>query len=249
MPIQHDFKDKVAVVTGASRGIGRATAELFAQSGAHTVFVSRSGADQAVEDLNKSGCSAVSFRTDVSDETQVREMIGAVIGRYDRIDVLVNNAGINQLGQIEEITLEDWNRVLATNLTSQFLCCKHVIPVMKHQAAGKIVNVSSISGRSRSVVSGVHYVTSKAGVIGLTRQLAYEVARFNINVNAVCPSQTYTPMLSDTVPHEEQERLAASVPLGRLASAEEQANVILFLASDAASYLTGAILDVNGGLL
>jgi len=245
----HDFQQKIAIITGASSGIGLAVAEAIAGYGAHTVFISRSGADAIASELNAAGKSALSLHCDVADESQVKQAIATVFAKYGRIDILINNAAINQIAKIEDISLEDWNRVRATNLTSQFLCCKHVVPIMKQQRSGNIINVSSIAGHFRSKISGIHYVASKAGVIGFTRQLAYELASFQINVNAICPSQTYTPMLAATLPPEAEQKLIDSIPLGRIASMEEQVNVILFLASPLSSYMTGAIIDVNGGQL
>ena len=245
----HDFKGKVAIVTGASSGIGQAVAEAIALYGAHTVFISRSGAEEIASELNGTGKSALSLPCDVSVEDQVKAAIATIFQKYGQIDILINNAAINQIAKIEDISLEDWNKVMATNLTSQFLCCKHVVPIMKQQRSGKIVNVSSIAGHFRSKLSGIHYVTSKAWAIGFTRQLAYELAPFQINVNAICPSQTYTPMLAATLPPEAEQKLIDSIPLGRIASMEEQVNVILFLASKLSSYMTGAIVDVNGGQL
>jgi 3-oxoacyl-[acyl-carrier protein] reductase len=232
-----DFKGKVAIITGASSGIGQAVAEAIANYGAHTVFISRSGAEAISSELNAAGKSTLSLPCDVTDETQVKQAIASVFERYGRIDILINNAAINQIAKIEDIS----------NLTSQFLCCKHVVPIMKQQRSGNIINVSSIAGNFRSKISGIHYVASKAGVVGFTRQLAYELAPFQINVNAICPSQTYTPMLAATLPPEAEQKLIDSIPLGRIASMEEQVNVILFLASHLSSYMTGAIVDVNGG--
>ena len=148
---------------------------------------------------------------------------------------------------IEEIDICDWHDVMTTNVTGVFLTCKIVLPYMKQNKSGKIVNVSSIAGRHRSPVSGVHYVASKAAIIGFTRQLAFEVAPFGINANTHCPSQTLTPMLRSSMSPEQIEQLEATIPLHRLASVEEQAGTILFLCSDASSYMSGAILDVNGG--
>lgn len=243
----HDFNGKVAIITGASSGIGQAVAEAIAGYDAHTIFISRGGADEIVAKLNSIGKSSLSIHCDVTDENQVKNAISTVYDKYERIDILVNNAAINQVARIEDISLEDWNKVMATNLTSQFLCCKHLVPIMKRQRSGKIINVSSIAGHFRSKISGIHYVASKAGAIGFTRQLAYELAPFQINVNAVCPSQTYTPMLASTLPPDEETKLIDSIPLGRIASMAEQVNVILFLASQLSSYMTGAIVDVNGG--
>lgn len=249
MSIQYDFKGKVAIVTGASSGMGSKTAEMFCAARAKTVFVSRKGAAKLVDRLKKERYDCLSVQCDVTHEEQVRVMVDAVLSNFGTVDILVNCAAVNQPGKIDELSLKDWEYVLKTNLTSQFLCCKYVVPVMKQKRYGRIINVSSIAGRFRSALSGIHYVTSKAAVIGFTRQLAYEVSGFNINVNVVCPGQTETPMLRASLEPGDEERLRKIIPLGRVAAPEEQANVILFLASDEASYITGAAIDVNGGQL
>lgn len=249
MSVQYNFKDKVAVVVGAGSGIGKKTAEMLCQAGAKTVFVSKEGAEDSVNDLKAKGCDCISLVCDVSDEGQVKKMVRDVISEFGTVDILINCAAINQFGRIEEISLEDWERVLKNNVTSQFLCCKYILPIMKEKKYGKIVNVSSIAGRFRSSLSGIHYVTSKAAVIGFTRQLAYEAAQDKINVNAVCPGQTETPMLRASLKPGDEEKLRQIIPLGRPATPEQQANVILFLVSDQADYITGGIIDVNGGQL
>ena len=154
---------------------------------------------------------------------------------------------INYTKKIEEIDIDEWDKVLDTNLRSFFYITKKVLEIMPD--GGKIVNVSSIAGRNRSVVSGVHYTSSKAGIIGLTKQVAYEVGKRNINVNVVCPSQTRTDMLSESMTEKEIQELGKSIPLGRIAKIEEVVDSILFLCSDEASYITGTALDVNGGQL
>lgn len=247
MNFKYNFKDKVAIVTGASSGIGMKVAEMFCIAEAKTVFVSRSGAEEIVAKLEAEGYSCLSPKCDVSDQEQVKEMVETVSETFGTIDILVNSAAVNQFGKIEDISLEDWEYVLRNNLTSQFLCCKYVLPVMKRKKYGKIVNISSIAGRSRSTLSGINYVTSKAAVIGFTRQLAYEVGKFNINVNVLCPGQTYTPMLRASLKPGDEDNLRHIIPLGYIASSEQQANVIIFLASDESNYITGAVIDVNGG--
>ncbi|MFA5316103.1 MAG: SDR family NAD(P)-dependent oxidoreductase [Dehalococcoidales bacterium] len=245
----YNLRDKVAIITGASKGIGKATGEKFAQMGATTILVSHSGLDETEKKRLPRNHSEMSYGCDVSSEKQVSEMVADIIGRFSKIDILVNNAAITQNKKLEDISLSEWNFVIATNITAQFLMCKYCVPFMKEQRYGKIINVSSIAAKLYSAMSGIHYVTSKAAVIGFTRQLAYELAPFNINVNAVCPGQTYTPMLMGNLTRKSEEMLKKSIPLGYIASPEQQANVILFLASDEANYMTGAIVDVNGGQL
>jgi len=244
----YDMTGRVAIVTGASKGIGLVAGEMLSKMGATTVFVSRSVSEEKIEMLRAENYSALSYTCDVSSEEQVKNMIDNLVGKFSRIDILINNAGIaDKKKPIEEISLLDWNRIITNNLTSQFLMCKYCVPIMKRRRYGKIVNVSSIAGRFRSFTAGLDYVTSKASIIGFTRQLAYELALFNINVNAVCPSQTYTPMLTRNITVEVEESLKQQIPLGYIASPEQPANVIVFLTSDEASYMTGAIVDVNGG--
>jgi len=249
MSDKFDFTNKIAVVVGASKGIGLTTAKGFAYGGANTYFLSRSGSDEDVKKLNNEGKSAYSFKVDATDEEAVESIFREIISKHQSIDILVNCIAINQCVPIEKISLQDWNKVVATNLTSIFLTSKFCLKGMKERKSGKIINVSSVAARNKSPVSGVHYVATKAAILGFTRQLAKEAAPFGINVNATCPGQTLTPMLKDSMSFEAQKKLAESIPLGRIATPKEQADVILFLASEAASYLSGSVIDVNGGQL
>ena len=176
-------------------------------------------------------------------------MVDGVLARFGRIDVLVNNAGIGGPGSIEELTGEEWDRTLAVNLKAHFLTCRAVVPIMRRQQRGHIVNVSSIAGRNVSLANSIAYTSAKAGVIGFTRHLAQEVGRDGIRVNCVAPGPTRTPLLADVLDAEREAAIAARIPLGYVSEAEEQAAVILFLASDEASYIHGAIVDANGGLI
>jgi len=244
------FADKVVIVTGAARGMGRATALAFAREGAKVAVtdVSADEAHSVVREIGQAGGDAVAIQADVSDLTDVSRMVDAVIERYGTVDVLVNNAGVlGKTGPLEEIAPEEWARVIDINLTGVFNCTKAVLPIMKERGGGKIVNVSSSAGRSYSTFGAAHYTASKAGILGLTRHTASEAAPYNINVNAVAPGSMDTEMvrLSATPEHIAQEE--ANNPLGRLGTPEDEAHLVLFLASEEASYITGATVDINGG--
>lgn len=227
---------RVAIVTGASRGIGRVTAALLTQRGVIVIGVARSA---AADEHNR--C------VDVSNEDAVRGVIAEVTDTFGRLDILVNCAGQVATGDPLGLTGDDWDTMLHTNLVGTYFCCKHAIPAMQRGGFGRIVNVASIAGRSYSRTASVAYTASKYGVIGLTRQLAVTTASLGITVNCVAPSQTRTEMLAAADPVR-LAVIAAANPLGRLAEPEEVAEAIAFLASDAASYINGAVLDVNGGL-
>lgn len=245
------FKGKVVFVSGGSKGIGFASAERFFREGATVCIGSRSAQNvsRAVKKLKKAGGRAYGEEGDFSKESEVVRVFNRVTARFGRIDILINAAGISVPAKIEDITVAEWNYILNNNLSNTFLACKHVLKHMKRKRYGKIVNVSSIAGRFRSKLAGIHYTCAKAAVIALTKQLAAEVGKFNINVNVVCPSQTRTQMLKPFLSKEVEHALVKSIPLGYLASPAQQADVILFLASDQASYMTGAVVDVNGGQL
>ncbi len=236
--LSFDYTGKNVLVVGGSRGIGKGVTEAFMAAGARVFYASRNPA----ENLRK----AIFIRTDLSKPEEIDNLFHE-INKAGGTEIIVNTAGVNYCKSIEEITLEEWNEVMDINLRAAFLICKWGIEVMGRKSYGKIVNVSSIAGRHRSVVSGVHYVSSKAGLIGLTRQVAYLAAPYNINVNVVCPSQTMTGMLAESMNDDEISALAANIPLKRVANVAEQVGPILFLCSDAASYITGAVIDINGG--
>ena len=239
------LKDRVAIVTGAARGIGRAIAEAFAAEGARQVLadVDREALDAAGRDL---GMLAVP--TDVSDEAAVRVMVEATLGRYGRIDILVNNAGICPLTQFESISRAEWDRVLAINLTGAFLCSQAVAPHMQAARYGRIINISSAAGKMGGVMVGAHYAASKAGMLGLTWSLARLYAPFGITANAIAPVTVETDLTRDWPP-EILEQLRRSIPLGRLARVTDVASAAVFLASEQAGFVTGEVLDVNGGFL
>jgi len=245
--------DRVALVTGASRGIGACTADLLAARGAKVAASARTVSDlEAVAaSIRKKGGEAMAVPCDVLDPGRVASMIEDVVKKWGRLDILVNNAGLGTPAKpVEEVLPEEWDQTVLLNLKSVYLCIRSAAPVMKRQAYGRIVNVASFAGRFFSRLSGPQYSAAKAGVIGFTRHLAAELGPFGIGVNSVAPSPVLTERVRakwEARPEEERKKILAGIPLGRLARPEEVATVIAFLASDDASYVNGACLDVNGG--
>ena len=236
--INFDFSGKRAVIFGGSRGIGKGVVEKLTEAGAETIYAARKPMDIRTK--------AKYYQVDLNSESQISDLFNNV-DLIGSIDIVVNTAAINYCKTIDQISIEEWNEVERVNLRAAFLICKEASARMKNQRSGKIVNVSSIAGIHRSIVSGIHYVSTKAGLIGLTKQLAFELAEYNVNVNAVCPSQTSTDMLKESMTDSELKKLADSIPLKRIATIEEQVYPILFLCSSLSSYITGAVINVNGG--
>ena len=242
------LKDRVALITGASQGIGRATALLFTECGARVVLAARS-ADKlaAVEaEIKQAGGQALAVTLDVSDEEQVKSGIKQALEHFGHIDILVNNAAITRDQLQIRMKRADWEAVLATNLTGAHLCIQRVLPGMLRQRYGRIVNVTSVVAQTGNP-GQANYVASKAGLIGLTKALAVEVASRKITVNAIAPGFIISPM-TDGLPEKHKQELIARIPLGRMGTDREVAYGIAFLASDQASYVTGHVLDLNGGL-
>jgi len=231
--VEFDFSDKVVLVVGGSRGIGKEVCRQFVFAGAKVLCASRT--DPRMYGVEHRECN-------ISSE----ESIDKLFSNIDQIDFVINVAGTNLCEPIESIDASEWERVMDTNLKSFFLICRHVISLMRARG-GRIINVSSIAGRHKSLVSGVHYTASKYGIIGLTKQLAQEVSKDNILVNCVCPSQTMTEMLAQSMTPAQLKDLESKIPVRRIATVTEQALPILFLCSSAASYITGATIDINGG--
>lgn len=241
---------KVAVVTGAAQGIGRAIAVGLAANGAKVALVDvKLGlVEEGVATIRENGGEAVALSADVSSAVQVREMVAEVVKRFGTVDILVNNAGVLRNTPIAEMPEAEWDLVVDVCLKGAFLCSQAVLPIMQGQRYGKIVNIASLAARSTSVLGGAAYTASKTGLLGFSRHLAREAAPYGINVNALCPGATDTPMTRAGANSPEHfEAVGRRVPLGRWGVPDDQAAAVLFLVSDAASFITGATLDVNGG--
>ncbi len=243
-----EMQGQVAIVTGGGSGIGRATCLELARRGVRVAVadLSAEAAGRVAGEVIALGAEALDCGVDVTAAEQVERTVRAVRERFGRIDILVNSAGIYQSGTIDQVSEADWDRVLAVNLKGTFLFCKAVIPCMLERGSGAIVNISSISGRTRSQLAAVSYVASKAGVIGLTMCLASQLAGKGVRVNCVAPGSVSTPM-TDLWSAEEREFIRRSIPMGRLGCPAEVASAIVYLASPAASFITGETLNVNGG--
>ena len=244
------LKNKVAIVTGSARGIGKAIAQRFLQEGAAVAIndVDLEKAEEIVHEAKSQGRKALSVRADVSNEKEIEVMVNSVYSKFARIDILVNNAGIIKRGSTEDHSYEDWDRVIAVNLRGTYNCSKAVIPIMKKQKCGKIVNISSIAGKVGDIASAPSYGSSKGAINTLTKSMARELAEYGICVNAVAPHAIETEMSAEWS-EEKRRQLMSEIPLKRLGRPEEVAAAVLFLASDEANFITGEILDVNGGYL
>jgi 3-oxoacyl-[acyl-carrier protein] reductase len=241
---------RVALVTGAGRGIGRAVALVLSQAGAAVGLVGRSAEPlQAVAaELVAAGGRTAVLVADVGDAQQVQAAVERCNAELGTVDILVNNAGVSLRGPIQDVSLEAWDATLRANLTGAFLCSRVVADGMCARGWGRIVNISSVTAQSGGVTGSVAYSASKGGMLAFTRTLARDLAPYNVTVNAVTPGQIDTRM-SDETPSEELKAVLAQIPLGRLGSPEDIAYAVLFLASEEAGYVTGATLDVNGGIL
>jgi 3-oxoacyl-[acyl-carrier protein] reductase len=242
------LKDKVALVTGASQGIGRDTALALAEAGAKVAVAARheEKLTALVADIAAAGGTALAVKMDVSEAEQVKAGFKQVLEKFGRLDILVNNAAITRDGLAMRMKADDWEAVLRTNLTGAHLCIQQALPTMMKARAGRIINISSIVAQSGNA-GQANYVAAKAGIIGLTKAIAIEIASRNITVNAVAPGFIETPMTA-VLPDEVKEELKTRIPLGRMGSARDVATAIVFLASDEAGYITGHVLNVNGGM-
>jgi 3-oxoacyl-[acyl-carrier protein] reductase len=241
-------KGKVAVITGASRGIGRSIALALAAEGAKIVAVDLdlAATEAVVAELKGQGAEAVAVVGNVTVAADAEKMIDAAVQAYGRVDILVNNAGITRDGLLMRMKEDDWDAVLTVNLKGAFLCTKAASKVMTRQRSGRIINIASIVGQMGNA-GQANYCASKAGLIGLTKSNARELAKRNITVNAVAPGFIATAM-TDALPEKAREELVAQIPLERLGSPDDIANVVVFLAAERSGYITGQVLGVNGGM-
>lgn len=243
------FSDQVVFVTGASRGIGRAIALVFARAGARVALVSRTVEQlkEVADEVSALGGKALVLPTDVAVASEVDRAVEHVVDKWGRLDVLINNAGLIDFGPLDQIEPAAWDRVIGANLTGAYLCSRAAAAVMKRQQDGRIVNITSVSAQTGGVSGGVHYTASKGGLAAMTKTLARDLAPHGITVNAISPGQIDAD--PELLSPEQRQEVTAMIPLGRLGEPEEIAYAALFLASPMADYITGTTIDVNGGIL
>ncbi len=249
------FKEKIAIVTGGSKGLGKVIAKQLVQEGASVVINGRdmNALEEAVQEIKAFGKQVSAIQTDVSVSEDVNAMVAQVVKKYERIDILINNAAIfAESVRIMDLEEDEWDRVMTINLKGVFLCSKAVIKQMIKQKSGKIVNMTSFTGKTGRVVysnfgepTKAHYCASKAGIISLTKSLAYELAPYNINVNGIAAGS----VAPEGTPEEKMKMIIPLVPLGRMGTSEDVSAATLFLASEESAFITGEIMDVNGGTL
>ena len=244
-----NLKSKIALITGGSRGIGAACVKLFAEAGAIVAFTYQSNKNAAKKIINE--CSDESkvkaYKCDLSNADEIVKTVKNIISDFERVDILINNAGIWKYGPMDKISLEDWEETIRINLTGTFLFTKAVIPSMKKNKFGRIINITSTAGQ-RGEASYSHYASSKGGVISFTKSMASELGPFNITTNSVAPGWVFTDMTSDELSDKKYlKEVEDDIPLRRVATAEDIAGPVLFLASDLAKHINGEILNVNGG--
>ena len=242
------LKDKIALVTGASQGIGRDTALALSEAGAKVAVAARNEEKLSalVNEISAASGEALAVKMDVADAEQIKAGFKQVLEKFGRLDILVNNAAITRDGLALRMKQEDWDTVIRTNLTGAHVCIQQAMHTMMRARTGRIINISSVVAQTGNA-GQANYVAAKAGLIGLTKAIAMEIASRNITVNAVAPGFIKTPM-TDVLPDKVKDELNTRIPLGRMGTARDVAAAIVFLASDEAGYITGHVLDVNGGM-
>jgi NAD(P)-dependent dehydrogenase (short-subunit alcohol dehydrogenase family) len=246
-----ELTGRVAIVTGAGAGIGAGIAAMLAEAGAAVAVadIDGEGAASTAKAIEKRGGRAITVTADVSDAREIDVMVRQTVTDLGGVDILVNNAGIATTELVEDLDEEKWRGVLDVNLTGPFLCCKAVLPHMRRKGWGRIVNVASVAAKRISFTGAASYTASKAGLLGFTRHLAYEVAPHGINVNAICPGPTMTPMYERNADEQTRRERIALVPKGRWLTPEDHGRVTVFLCSEAADALCGLAIEVDGGSL
>ena len=246
------LNNKLVLITGSAAGIGRACATLFSHQGARLILVdaNEEGLNKVCEEIRSSGGETFPINADLTREKDIDHIYRVVLDKFGRLDVLINNAGGGLSTDFFDISSEEWNQVIALNLTSIFLMSQRAARIFREQGNGSIVNLSSIAGRSTSVTAGCHYTSSKAGILGLTRHMARQLAPFDVRVNAICPGVINSERLVKRMEEKgTRKAIEQGSPLGRIGDVYEVASCCLFMASDMSSYVTGATLDINGGTL
>jgi len=249
-----DLKNKVVIITGARRGMGKTHALKFAEAGSKVVVsdISEEDCQKVVEEIEKAGGEALAIKCDVSKKDEVDEMVKKTVEKFGKVDILVNNAGIADFKPFLELTEEDWDKTIDINLKGNFLCAQAAAKEMAKQKSGSIVNIASIAMGQTGVgfPNLAHYSSSKAGIVGMTETLAQELAPYNIRINVISPGVIETPMV-DPITQDEKvmEGTLARIPLKRMGRPEEVSSLVLFLASDASSYMTGSDVVIDGGWL
>jgi NAD(P)-dependent dehydrogenase (short-subunit alcohol dehydrogenase family) len=248
---EQELTGRVAIVTGAGAGIGAGIAAMLAEAGAAVTVADIDGerAASTAKGIEKRGGRAITVTADVSDAREIDAMVRQTVTDLGGVDILVNNAGIATTELVEDLDEEKWRGVLDVNLTGPFLCCKAVLPHMRRKGWGRIVNVASVAAKRISFTGAASYTASKAGLLGFTRHLAYEVAPHGINVNAICPGPTMTPMYERNADEQTRRERIALVPKGRWLTPEDHGRVTVFLCSEAADALCGLAIDIDGGSL
>lgn len=245
--MDYGLSGKVAIVTGAAQGIGATIAQVLAEEGCSVVVadLNVTQAEKTAALLQKTG-EAIALGVDVAKKAEVEALVEKTLARWGRVDILVNNAGVCHSTPFALLEAADWEKAISINLTGTFYCCQAVAEVMKRQRSGRIINISSLAGKSGGISVAANYSASKADILGLTKSLARELAPYGITVNAVTPGTIDTELIRVFSP-EQREKLVKSIPLGRFGTTHDVAYAVAFLASDKASFITGEVMDVNGG--